>query len=368
MRNIDLDGLVIDNTAEGLFRVNRRVFTDPDILELERQRVFEHSWIYAGHESEIPQPGDFRARNVAGRPVVLVRGSDGQVRVLLNTCTHRGALVCRQPSGNTKSFQCPYHAWTFSNQGELIGVPGEEAYSAAFDRRELALAMAPRLESYRGFVTNVVRYYEYIREHDLTLTHALINLQRSRPAAELFQLSEETALHVVRETNAGLVLRGARVLATLGPLAEEIAIYSPRMRRMKPEEERRYALAFAIPCGTLGLKFLCRESFDLGRSHFDHPLGSRFEEMDCIVFFDEVLVPWERVFLLGDVERLNEMMTATHMTIHTGHQGGAKNVAKCEFLLGVALLMAHTLRSTQQPHVQERLRAREAYREGRRDP
>ena len=64
MRDIDLDGLVIDNTAEGLFRVHRRVFTDPDILELERQRVFEHSWIYAGHESEIPQPGDFRARNV----------------------------------------------------------------------------------------------------------------------------------------------------------------------------------------------------------------------------------------------------------------------------------------------------------------
>ncbi|MGH8056270.1 MAG: 4-hydroxyphenylacetate 3-hydroxylase family protein, partial [Candidatus Entotheonellia bacterium] len=205
------------------------------------------------------------------------------------------------------------------------------------------------------FKANAVRYYEYIREHDLTLTHALLNLQRSRPAAELFHLSEETALHVVRETDAGLVLRGARVLATFGPLAEEIAIYSPRMRRMKAEEERRYALAFAIPCGTPGLKFLCRESFDLGRSHFDHPLGSRFEEMDCIVFFDDVLVPWERVFVLGDVGLLNDMMTATHMLVHTGQQGGAKNVAKCEFLLGVALLMAHTLGSTQLPHVQERL-------------
>lgn len=152
MNDVALEGLVIDNTEDGLFRVNRRVFTDPHILELEHQRVFSHSWIYAGHESEVPQPGDFRARKVAGRPVILVRGGDGQVRVLLNTCTHRGALVCRQPSGNAKSFQCPYHAWTFSNQGELIGVPGEDAYSAAFDRRELALATAPRLESYRGFV------------------------------------------------------------------------------------------------------------------------------------------------------------------------------------------------------------------------
>jgi len=150
--NLDLESLVIDNTAAGLFRVNRRVFTDPEILDLERQRVFEQCWIYAGHESEIPQAGDFRSRQVAGRPVILVRGSDGQVRVLLNTCTHRGALVCLQPAGNAKSFQCPYHAWTFSNHGELIGVPGDDAYSVAFDRQELALAQAPRVESYRGFI------------------------------------------------------------------------------------------------------------------------------------------------------------------------------------------------------------------------
>jgi p-cumate 2,3-dioxygenase alpha subunit len=147
-----LDNLLIDNTDAGVFRVNRLAFTEPDILAFERRRVFDQCWIYAGHETEIPQPGDFRARHVAGRPVILVRGSDGEVRVLLNTCTHRGALVCLQQSGNTRSFQCPYHAWTFSNQGELIGVPGEEAYSEAFDRQELALRQASRVESYRGFL------------------------------------------------------------------------------------------------------------------------------------------------------------------------------------------------------------------------
>jgi p-cumate 2,3-dioxygenase alpha subunit len=152
MEDCSLGNLVIDNVEDGLFRVNRRVFTDPAILELEKRQVFEQCWIYAGHESEIPHPGDFRARHVAGRPIILVRGSDGRVRVLLNTCTHRGALICRQPSGSTKSFQCPYHAWTFSNQGELIGVPGEDAYSEAFDRRELALATPPKVESYRGFI------------------------------------------------------------------------------------------------------------------------------------------------------------------------------------------------------------------------
>ncbi len=84
--------------------------------------------------------------------MILIRGNDGVARVLLNTCTHRGALVCREKAGNTKTFQCAYHAWTYNNQGELIGVPGEEAYSAAFDRQELGLASAPRLESYRGFI------------------------------------------------------------------------------------------------------------------------------------------------------------------------------------------------------------------------
>jgi len=143
---------IIDNREEGVFRVNRRALTDPRVLELEKERVFDRCWIYAGHESEIPAPGDFCARTVAGRPVILVRGSDGQARVLLNTCRHRGALVCRERAGNAKTFQCPYHAWTYNNQGELVGVPGEDAYSPAFDRRQFALAPAPRVESYRGFL------------------------------------------------------------------------------------------------------------------------------------------------------------------------------------------------------------------------
>jgi 4-hydroxyphenylacetate 3-monooxygenase len=170
----------------------------------------------------------------------------------------------------------------------------------------------------------------------------------------VFNLEEGTALRMVRETDAGIVVRGARILATLGPLADEIAVYSPRLGRMG-DGHSPFALNFAIPCGTPGLKFQCRESFDLGRSHFDHPLSSRFEEMDCIVFFDDVLVPWERVFLLGDVDLLNDTATVTHSMVHTAHQGAAKNVAKCEFVLGVALLMTQTLGNAQLPHSEERL-------------
>ena len=126
------------------------------------------------------------------------------------------------------------------------------------------------------FAENMRRYYEYIRENDLTLTHSLINLQRSRTISGVFNLEEGTALQVIRETDAGIVVRGARILATLGPLADEIGVYSPRMAR-HTETHSPFAVSFAIPCGTPGLRFLCRESFDLGRSHFDHPLGSRFE-------------------------------------------------------------------------------------------
>src|SRR5919106_3447903 len=206
------------------------------------------------------------------------------------------------------------------------------------------------------FKDNIQRYYDYIREHDLVLTHTLVNLQRNRsPLATPLENRTDVALAAVKETDTGIVVRGPRVLATLGPLADEIAVYPARNHQLPPDAQARYSFAFAIPCNTPGVKFQCRESFDLGRSHFDHPLGSRFEEMDAIVFFDDVLVPWERVFLLGDVDLVNDTAVATGSHIHTAHQGAAKNIAKSELVLGVALLMAETLGSTQVPHVQERL-------------
>ena len=201
---------------------------------------------------------------------------------------------------------------------------------------------------------NMRRYYEYIRENDLVLTHSLINLQRSRNIAAQYKLEEGTALRAVKETSRGLVVKGARVLATLGPISDEIAVYSPRLGQYS-EAHSPFAMAFSIPCGTPGLRFLCRDSFDVGRSHFDHPLGSRFEEMDCIVFFDDVEVPWDRVFLYGDVNLLNGAASGTHYSAHSSHQGATKNLAKCEFVLGIALLMTQALGSTHLPHTEERI-------------
>lgn len=147
---MQIDRLIEDRREDGIFRVHRSVMTSPEILEFERRRIFDRSWLYLGHESEVPQPGDYRRRNIAGRPLFFVRGTDGEIRVFFNTCTHRGALICRQDAGQANAFQCFYHAWTFSNRGDLVGVPDEAAYGSGFERRDYALKSPPRLEHYRG--------------------------------------------------------------------------------------------------------------------------------------------------------------------------------------------------------------------------
>ncbi len=204
------------------------------------------------------------------------------------------------------------------------------------------------------FERNVLNYHEFIRENDVTLTHALVNLQRRRTAGPADTLSGEVALTLVKETDAGIIVKGSRTLATLGPISDEIAIYPVASHRLG-EDAQRQSFSFAIPCDTPGVKFLCRESFDFGRSHFNHPLGSRFEEMDSVVFFDNVLVPWERVFLLGDVELCNGYAAGTQSDTHTGHQVLSRCLVKAEFILGLASLIVETLGSSGIPHVQEQV-------------
>jgi len=204
------------------------------------------------------------------------------------------------------------------------------------------------------FKKNVEDYYEFIRENDVTLTHALVNLQRSRSPSSSDVLSDQVALTVVDENDSGIVVRGSKLLATLGPISDEIAVYPVASHRLG-EDASRQSFSFSIPCDTPGLKFLCRESFDLGRSHFDHPLGSRFDEMDATVFFDDVAVPWERVFLLGDVDLCNNYAAGTSSNAHTGHQVLTRCVVKAEFILGLADLIVETLGSGSIAHVQEQV-------------
>lgn len=143
---------IVDDPEGGIFRVNRAIMAEPDVFEGEMRSIFDHVWIYLGHASEIPKPGDYLTRNIAGRPLIFAHGSDGEIRAFINSCPHRGSEVCRERQGNKKSFQCLYHAWTFSNTGNLIGLPGADAYGGDFRREDFALAQVPRFENYRGFV------------------------------------------------------------------------------------------------------------------------------------------------------------------------------------------------------------------------
>ena len=144
--------LVEDNVEGGVFRVHRSAMTSAAVLEMERRRIFDRCWLYLGHESEVPNTGDYRRRRVGGKPLFFVRGGDGQVRVFYNTCRHRGALVCRNDQGNGEVFQCFYHAWSYNSAGELIGLPDEAGYPKGFDKSQLGLLSPPKVDSYRGFI------------------------------------------------------------------------------------------------------------------------------------------------------------------------------------------------------------------------
>ena len=245
-----------------------------------------------------------------------------------------------------------FYRWAAWHGGMMGRTP--DYMNAAF----VAMASAaPFFDQDReGFGDNVRRYYEHIRENDLCLTHTLVNPQRSRSPQRYITdtLAEDVALKVIKETDAGIVVRGARVLATLGPLSDEIAVYPSRSHHTA-DNAHQYAVSFSIPSDTPGLRYICRESFDYGRSPFDHPLGARFEEMDAVAIFDNVLVPWERVFLLGNVESCNNMTARTGWILHSFHQVVTRIMAKTEFLLGAASLMVETLGSGEQAHVQERI-------------
>src|SRR4029079_6396306 len=139
------------------------------------------------------------------------------------------------------------------------------------------------------FADNARNYFEYVRENDLALTHALTNPQVDR-RKQAFELSDPfIALGVVRETSDGIIVRGARMLATL-PISDEILIF-PSTVVTRGAESKPHALEFGIPNNTPGLWFQCREPLDIGRSHRDHPLGSRFDEMGASVYFAASAVP-----------------------------------------------------------------------------
>lgn len=212
-------------------------------------------------------------------------------------------------------------------------------------------------ESFKGG-DNVRNYHEYVRENDLVMTHVLVNPQvdRSRPAH--LQESEIVA-QIVKETDAGMIIRGARMVATLCGLADEIVVMpaGTKWQTSEQHDTTNYAFGFAIPTHTPGLKFICRPpvAHHDAASPMDWPLSSRYDESDGIAVFDDVLVPWERVFLFRDREAEMVIHGQTGTAPHALHQSVVRATAKSEFMMALALAIAKSTNIDEHNQVQVQL-------------
>jgi p-cumate 2,3-dioxygenase subunit alpha len=145
--------MIEEDRTGGRFRVDRRVFTDADVFALERERIFGRCWLYLAHTSEVPASGSFISREVGGKPILLTRDREGVLRAFYNSCAHRGTMICRERSGKTPTFVCPYHAWSFDLKGKLIGMPGPGGLVAdANSDGSLNLRQVEKLDEFKGFI------------------------------------------------------------------------------------------------------------------------------------------------------------------------------------------------------------------------
>jgi phenylpropionate dioxygenase-like ring-hydroxylating dioxygenase large terminal subunit len=148
--------------------VNRAVYVSDEIFAQEQERIFMRAWLFVGHESMVPNPGDFAASRMGAEEVVLVRDQKSQIHVFLNTCRHRGMKVCRYDQGNALVFTCPFHAWTYDTSGRLVGMGhAKEAYGPDFDKSQWPLHEVAQLCNYYGSIwatwdKNAPSFEEYL--------------------------------------------------------------------------------------------------------------------------------------------------------------------------------------------------------------
>ena len=133
--------------------ISRDIFVEKDVYDAELERIFARAWLFVGHESQVPNPGDFITSRMGEESVILARDHDRKLHVMLNSCRHRGMKVCRYESGNTELFQCPYHAWAYGLDGELRGVPHDKLiYDGGLDRSAWSLIPVAQMSVYKGTV------------------------------------------------------------------------------------------------------------------------------------------------------------------------------------------------------------------------
>src|SRR5258708_854186 len=132
-------------------QISREIFVNDEIYTEELERIFARAWLFVGHDSQIPNPGDYFVSSMGEESVILCRDRAGEIHVFLNSCRHRGMKVCRYDEGNTPVFTCPYHGWSYGTDGRLVGVPYfREAYHSALDKSQWGLVEVAQLCNYKG--------------------------------------------------------------------------------------------------------------------------------------------------------------------------------------------------------------------------
>lgn len=196
-------------------------------------------------------------------------------------------------------------------------------------------------------------YYRHARDHELYLTYVIINPQADRSKAAHEQADEFLTAGVVDEDSAGLTIRGAKMLATGGVMANEVFVTC--IQPLQPGDEK-YAVSFTVPMNAPGLKILSRKSYEQHAPNiYDNPLAHRFDENDAVLYFDDVKVPWERVFINQDTKMCMQQFHATPAHVYQNYQAQIRLMVKMRFLLGIAKRITDTNGITNFPQVRETL-------------
>lgn len=217
----------------------------------------------------------------------------------------------------------------------------------------MAFASSSQLFSLQDphFTDNMNRLFEKAREEDLCFTHTFINPQVNRSSQYIENMSQTIAAQTIDIQKDGIVIQGARLLATQGGITDEILVYPSGGAASNSE----MAYGFSIPSDTPGLKFISREPYSYRELAFDHPLSSRFDELDMIVVFDHVLVPWERVFFYQHPDIALQAYQESSFHLMAVHQVTSRRIIKLEFMLGVAKRLIDIIQVGEYAHIHEKI-------------
>ncbi len=284
----------------------------------------------------------------------------GRIYDLQHTPEHRDTMTFVSPeTGNrvSHSYSLPYTLDELLAKRRNAEVWAEESWGQLGRAPDFCCSIVVGIydfrEELRGndarFAENAVNYHRFAMENDLCLTHMLGDPQidRSRSPVQ----DPDLALRVVRETEDGIVVRGAKQLATLGPIAHEALVYLSASFALR--EEQAFVQWFAVPMNAPGLKIICREPLALRGTGYSHPFASRYDEMDALVIFDDVLVPWERVFLLYDGVLARKGLP--RIMGWAGYSTQVRFYQRVLTFVGVATLIAESIGIDGQPHVRDKL-------------